>query len=478
MKPSLESILAESLSGDSLKNLGAQTGTAAEETGPVEGLNVITSEQIAQDVVEHMKDERYKDPDYMSETCRAFIEDNQVDHAEMRAQIQEVRAVVGVAMESMEMLSTIASLESVDASALSMANTAMTNISETYGEELPPVLMAEDGVITTASMEGLVDWVKKALGAMKKWITEKFQNMAINQRRAMVTHQTLLDRAEAVQKRIQSMPGDYGIPAKQMRYNPRYVFALYANGAPVPFTKDGLAGAVAEATSIMDFGTKNIYQDSITRSDAIGDAIADILVARDEIAAEEKMRNIFKAVTKPMPIDDYLNSNKLRDREIAGGMTFLDPAKTYRGNYRDAEWIMELVRIVDMNQAMVKFRQVGSIPSTVLDIPQLQDLLEVAGQVLDTPAMTDSGYYDELCSAWQQANQVYGRLMQMVTNMNFPHMNNELWRAMDVGVTAMFMFLEKAYNHTLMLRTPAYRVADGLLYVVEEQMKQYAAVNR
>lgn len=478
MKPSLESILAESLSGTGLKDLSAQTGTAAEETGPVEGLNVITSEQIAQDVIEHMKDERYKDPDYMSESCRAYLEENEVEHAQMRAQIQEVRAVVGVAMESMEMLSTIASMESVDDSAVAMANTAMSNIAQQYNEELPPILVAEDGVITTASMEGLVDWVKKALGGMKKWIVEKFQNMAINQRRSIVNRNTLLERAAAVQKRIQSMPSDYGIPAKQMRYNPRYVFALYANGAPLPFTKDGLGAAVAEATSIMEFGTKNIYQDSITRSDAIGDAIADILVARDEIAAEEKMRNIFKSVTQPMPIDVYLNDNKLREREVAGGMSFQDPAKTYRSNYRDAEWIMELVRIVDMNQAMVKFRQVGSIPSTVYDIPQLMDLLEVAGQVLDTPAMTDTGFYDELCAAWQQANQVYGRLMQMVTNMNFPHMNNELWRAMDVGVTAMFMFLEKAYNHTLMLRTPAYRVADGLLYVVEEQMKQYAAVNR
>lgn len=474
MKSSLESLLSDSLNG-----VTQPVTTTVEDQGPVEGLTLITSEQIASDVVEHMKDERYQDPEYLSESCRDFLEQNELEHAELRGSINEIRDMVGGAMASMEMLSVVASMENIDQSALAAANSAIGNINNQYGVDgVAPVLELSDNTFTTASMEGLVDWVKKAMSGIKKWIVEKFQNMAINQRRASVGRATLLARAEAVQDRIQKLGSDYGIPAKQMRYNPKALFSLYREGAFIPFEPAAMSAAVREAADMMVFANENIYKDAITRSDAIGDVIADVLVARDEIAAEEKLRAIFKTATAPMPIDTYMAQHNVRDREIVGGITFLDPARQYRTNYRDAEWIMEMVRVVDMNQAMLKYRQVGSVPSTVYDIPVLQDILDAVGTILDNPALSDMTFYDELCAAWGQANKVYARLYNMIMSMDFPHMNNELWRALDVGTTGMFMFLDKAYYHTHVLRSPMYRYADALLYVLEEQMKQYVAVNR
>ena len=474
MKSSLESLLSDSLNG-----VTQPVTTTVEDQGPVEGLTLITSEQIASDVVEHMKDERYQDPEYLSESCRDFLEQNELEHAELRGSINEIRDMVGGAMASMEMLSVVASMENIDQSALAAANSAIGNINNQYGVDgVAPVLELSDNTFTTASMEGLVDWVKKAMSSIKKWIVEKFQNMAINQRRASVGRATLLARAEAVQDRIQKLGSDYGIPAKQMRYNPKALFSLYREGAFIPFEPAAMSAAVREAADMMVFANENIYKDAITRSDAIGDVIADVLVARDEIAAEEKLRAIFKTATAPMPIDTYMAQHNVRDREIVGGITFLDPARQYRTNYRDAEWIMEMVRVVDMNQAMLKYRQVGSVPSTVYDIPVLQDILDAVGTILDNPALSDMTFYDELCGAWGQANKVYARLYNMIMSMDFPHMNNELWRALDVGTTGMFMFLDKAYYHTHVLRSPMYRYADALLYVLEEQMKQYVAVNR
>ncbi|MND13075.1 hypothetical protein D3C76_486780 [compost metagenome] len=474
MRASLESLLADSLNG-----VTQPVAANVEPQGPVEGLSIITSEQIAADVVEHMKDERYKDPEYLSETCRDFLEQNELEHADMRGQINEIKEVVGGAIASLEMLATVASMESVDASALSMANTAIGNINEQYGVDgVAPVLELSDNTFTTASMEGLVDWVKKALQGMKKWIVEKFQNMAINQRRSVVNRQSLLERAEAVRKRIDSLGGDYGIPAKQMRYNPRAVFALYREGSVVPFEAQPLQAALAEAGQLMDAANETIYKDAIVRSDAIGDVLASVLVARDGMDAEEKMRKLFKDVTGPLPVEELLRKLNARDREVIGGMTFLDPSRQYRSHYRDAEWIMDLVRLIEMNQTMVKYRQVGSVPSTTYDLPKLSEILEVAGMCLDHNGMTDTTYYDELCQAWGRANDVYGRLYQMVVSMEFPHMNNELWRALDVGCGAMFNFLDKAYSQTLTMRAPMYRFCDALLYIVEEQMKQYVAVNR
>lgn len=474
MKPSLESLLAASLNG-----VTQPVASNNDDQGPVEGLSLITSEQIASDVVEHMKDERYKDPEFLSETCRDFLEQNEMEHAELRSSINEIRDAVGGTMASMEMLATIASMESLDDTALTTANGAISSINSQYGIGADvPVLVSENNVLTTASMEGLVDWVKKGLLAIKKWIVEKFQNMAINQRRSVINRESLLARAEAVRKRLESLGGDYGIPAKQMRYNPKAVFSCYREGAFIPFDPAAMSAAVKEASEMMVFANENLYKDAISRSDAIGDVIADVLVARDEIAAEEKMRGIFKQATQPMPIDTYMAQHNVRDREIVGGITFLDPAKQYRSNYRDAEWIMELVRMVDMNQAMLKYRQVGSVPNNVNDLPVLADILNAVGDILDNPAMSDMTFYNELGQAWGQANKVYGRLYQMVVSMDFPHMNNELWRALDVGCTSMFMFLDKAYYHTHILRSPMYRYADGLLYVLEEQLKAYVAVNR
>lgn len=474
MKASLESLLADSLNG-----VTQPIGPNVVEDGPTEGLSIITSEQIAADVVEHMKDERYQDPDTLSETCRDFLEQNELEHAQLHGAIGEIKEMVGGAIASMEMLATVASMENIDQSTLDMANSAIGNINNQYGVDgIAPILQLSDNSFTTASMEGLVDWVKKALGSIKKWIVEKFQNMAINQRRSMISRATLLDRAEAVQARIQKLGSDYGIPAKQMRYNPKALFSLYRENAFIPFEPAAMTAGVKEASAMMSFANENIYKDAITRSDAIGDVIADVLVARDELAAEEKLRAIFKNVTTPLPIDTFMAQHNVRDREMVGGITFLDPSKQYRTNYRDAEWIMELVRLVDMNQAQLKYRQVGSVPSTVYDIPVLQDILGAVGEILNDPALSDMTFYDELCQAWGQANTVYNKLYTMIMSMEFPHMNNELWRALDVGCTAMFMFLDKAYYHTNVMRSPMYRYCDALLYVVEEQMKAYVAVNR
>lgn len=473
MRASLESILADSLSG--LKDLSAPVVPAGADIGPVEGLTVITADQVAADVLEHMKDERYKDEDNLSQTCRDFLEQNELEHAELRGQISEVREVVGGAMASMEMLATVASMESIDSTALNLANTAISNIASQYSD-VPPVLVAEDGVITTASMEGLIDFVKRTLVAMKKWIAEKFENLAISNRRQIMSRAALVARAEAVQKRLNGLPSDYGIPAKQLRMNPKVLFSFYRDGHPIGFDANSMTAAYAEASEIMKFANENIYKDAVERSGAIGDVIADVLVARDDMAAETKLKELFKKIGTPLAVEGFLAPR--RDREVTGGMTFLDPTRVYRSNYRDAEWIMEVVRQVEMNQVYLKYRQVGQVDQTVKDVPELQVMLDAVMNALDDDGLSNFDFYNELAMAWQDANKVYGRLVQMVQSMEFPHMNNELWRAMDVAVSSMFMFLDKGYYHTLHLRSPAYRFCDALLYILEEQLKAYVAVNR
>lgn len=472
MKSSLESLLEESLSG--LKSLSQQI--TPEQQGPMEGMETITAEQISEDVLAHTKDERYGDLDHQ-QICQDFITQNDAEHSNLQSQISDIQSVVGNVISSMEMLSTITSMESVTSGDLDMANAAVANISNQYDTEAPPELVADGDSISEVSMEGLVDWVKKSLTAMKKWIVEMFQNMAMNQRRAVVSQTALFERANALRKRMSTIPEDYGIPSKQIRYDPAQIFNLYTAGSTVPFEESALATMVGEAIALAEFASAEISKDAVTRSEVMADVVADILVARSDTVAEEKLKAAFEKVITPLPVETFLKERKVRDREISG-LTFKDPALTYRSRYRDATWITNVMDMLEMNQASCTVRRTGAVPSGVLDIATIEMLIEHTGTIIDSQVITNQNHFNELGHAWQEANRVYNRLITMVQTMEFPHMNSELWRALDVAVTAMFQILDKGFNHTSILRVPMFRVASGLLYVAEEQVKAYVAVNR
>lgn len=472
MKTSLESLLEESLSG--LKSLAKQS--PAELVGPEEGMAIMTAEQINEDVIAHVQEERYGEDD-RQQVCQDFIEQNAVEHGRMQSQISEIQEIVGSTISSMEMLSTVASMENVTDGDLDMANTAIANVSSQYGTDVPPALVAEDGAISEVSMEGLIDWVKKSLTAMKKWIVEMFQNMAMNQRRAVVSQTALFERANALRKRMSTIPEDYGIPSKQIRYDPAQIFNLYTAGSVVPFEESALATMVGEAIALAEFASAEISKDAVTRSEVMADVVADILVARSDTVAEEKLKAAFEKVITPLPVEVFLQERKIRDREISG-LTFKDPALTYRSRYRDAAWITSVMDMLQINQASCTVRRTGAVPSGVLDIATIEMLIEHTGTIIDSQVITNQNHFNELGHAWQEANRVYNRLITMVQTMEFPHMNSELWRALDVAVTAMFQILDKGFNHTSILRVPMFRVASGLLYVAEEQVKAYVAVNR
>ncbi|QTH80400.1 hypothetical protein PA10_00202 [Pseudomonas phage pPa_SNUABM_DT01] len=476
MKPSLESLLADSLGEvQAIAAKTAGTGNAGdlEQPGPTESLDLITADQIQAEVTEHLKDERYNDGDILRDVENEFFLANEEEHAAMRKEIAEVREMVGAVSSSMEMLSVIASMENVDSTAVITANTAMANIASQYGEEMPPVLVAEDGAFTTASMEGMVDFVKNILVKMKKWIKEKFENMAVNSRRTNFYRGTLVKRVQALQARLDGLPEDYGIPAKPVRYDPRYLVQMYKDGQAIPFTAAALGAVCGEIISLMEKAVKDVHVDACKRSDAIGEVIAAILVTRDEIAAEEQMKKLFKDITGPWP-----TLGMVKPGSELMGITWGTPGEGYRSRYRDAEWIMELVEMIEINQLPVKVRRSGSYQVNMLDINAMREILDVVVNMMENPVTEDHSYYEELSGSWMEANKVWERLWTMVTTMEFNQMNNELWRAFDIATTAMFNLLDKAYYQIEDLRNPYFRMLSGSLYIMEEQAKAYVAVNR
>lgn len=465
MKPSLESILKESL--------GQLQSLNPEDTSPVETLETLTLEEIQQDSLNHIQQERYNSEDGLRGVIEDYLEKNEEDHARIKADIQEVRETVGTVVSSMEMLSLLASMESIDNTAVVAANAALSNIAHQAGEEAP-VVVAEDGQITDVSMESVVDFVKKALSNLRKWIKEKFQNMALAFRRGTNSRVAIAKRIGAAQARLNSLPSDYGIPAKAVRYSTDFTPLIYRAGAILPFDKKSLAVAAAEAVETLKKGVNEISTTGVKYSTVLGDAIGQAMIARDEFSADQVLRKAFKEASGEWPVQKLVKV----DHELAGGMTFLAPDTNIRINYRDAEWIMELVRFMRTNQARVMYRRSGQGPSQISELPDLQEVLNTVSDILNDPALNDYSYYTEISIAWNEAQKVYERMMTMAMNMHMGHLNNELWRAVDIGTTAMFEILQKSYYQTETFRAPPFRLIHGLLYVVEEQLKAYVAVNR
>ena len=471
MRPSLEAILDESLQG--LRDLSAQTGVATEEPGPMEGLTIITAEQISADVVEHIKDERYNDEENCRQVCEDYLVQNEAEHAAIRRDIAEVSDTVQTLSAAMEMAGVVMSMESLDDCTITTANVAFNNIATQAGDVLPPVLVAEDGKLTTASMEGLGDFLKTLLTRLKKWIKEKFENMTISMRRGAGTIAAMNKRLNAILVRLDGLPADYGIPAKAVKLDGKVTSQLYFDGKQVQFNAAGIKAAGKEVSDLLQAGIAKIHPDAVKRSDKIADSIAGVLAMRDEIAASDALHKLFKEVGEPLPAAKIVKGLK----ETAG-LGFYDGSVGYRSRYRDVEWILELVMLVEAPVVCSRPRLNGVIDNSYQDVDVLRGVAKELGDLLADPLINDYAYYDELCQAWYDASEIYERLWDMVSKVEFSHMSNELWRGFDVAVTAMFTFLDKAYYSIEHLRVPYFRLADGALYVLEEQLKGYVAVNR
>lgn len=470
MKSSLESLLAASLSD--LKDLNEPVTSNTELDSPVESLTVISADQIQQDVLEHMKDERYNDEGAQRQATEEYFERNEQEHAALRGEIAQVQEAVSTVISSMEMLSVLVSMESIDDNTAEMAENAMGAIALQAGEQVPSIEV-EDGKLTTASMEGLTDFIKNAFSKLKKWIKEKFENMAINARRGAVYREVMIKRITALQARMEKMPEDYGIPAKLIRYDASWTSAFSMDNKPVDFTETELKKAFDEAYKLLVYGVDNLAEDAVKRSSAVADVLAGVLVARDSIAAEEQLKGLYKDLTKELPVSKAVENG----REIAG-MTFVDGSMGYRSRYRDVDWIMDLVNLLEPNQLGVKYRRSGRTGGQADDLKRLTAILDVVVDAVEREKTFNYDYYNELTVAWREANECYNKLWSMVVNMEFAHMTNELWRALDIACTSMFTFLDKAYYHTETCRAPYLRLINSTTSVLEEQMKAYVAINR
>lgn len=473
MKPSLESLLHDSL--NNLRDLNA-TPQASADHGPVEDLNLMTADQIREDVIAHTVEEsaEIENGNYES-MIPDLIEQNAAEHLRMREDIAEVRNMVSSVIQSMEMLTCVTSMESIDEGSVQIANTAMGNIAVLTGQDNIPSFVVEDGKLTTTSMESIVDFITDTLRKMKRWIKEKYDNFVISYRRGIRTDQTTRARITALSRRLDSIdPNEHGIPAKQLRYAPEMIGYLYRDGKPIELTQESLSSALKEALEYTSFANKNIATDAVKRSLHLSDNIGKVLMAPDAIEAEKLLKDMFKEVVGKYPAESFLNYGK----EIIGGITYLDPHVVAPRPSRDVEWIAALADNMNLPVGHHRLRKSGTFSSKANTLAELKLALDYVVEAIESEAYNDDSWYNEIAGAWNAAARMHDRMIVMVQSVHLPHLNNELWRALDVACTAMFLYAERSYYQTLYVRAPSFRFIQGLLYLCEEQGKAYAAVNR
>lgn len=466
MKRNLNDILADSLS--SLKDLSLEPSMESLE----EELPLFDSAQMTDDLQVSLSNIEHMDNDSLRDMIQEHLQANEQEHRQMRSDIKEVQYKVQSVIGSMEMLSVL-SMESLDEHGAAAANMALAKLASDAHVEAPMV-ETEYGQITQASMEGVIDFVKTTLASLKNWIKEKMQNIAMSFRRSAGTLAALRKRIDAAYKRLDSLPSDYGIPAKPMRYDPAYIGMLYRNGEFIGYGDRELKAAFDEGAAIVKHANDVVVPDAIVRSTILVDNLTNVLVATDGVKASKDIKDTFIKVSGPWKAGEALQYGK----EVTGGVTYVDESSSYRPRYRDAAYITDLIAILEVSQTTYKERSNGRIDTGANDLTELRSMLDSASAMLENPVVTENNWYYDLGSAWRDAAQMYNRLAALAASMALPHMDNELWRSIDVGVTAMFLFLDKAYAQNLRMRQPMERTVHGMLYLVEEQLKAYAAVNR
>jgi hypothetical protein len=468
MNTLLQSVFQESL--EDLKSLNEQRDILVAGLGPVEAFEAVDPNADKDEIITAIN-QHEADDEELREQMQAYLEAHEGEHQRLEKEMTLMRDTISAATTSMESLRLLTSMEDVDNTTTTLANETVRQVARLVDEDAPE-LVAEDGKFTTVSLESLGDFIKKILTKIRNFIKEKYDNMVMFFRRGSVYKASLQKRIQSARERLNSMPAEYGIPAGMVRYPPKGIAGLGFDKGIVSFEEAPLKAAVKQVIEQFNPSYK-LVEDAIKRSTVIADNLASIMVMRNEVDMEQKLKAMYKEVSTP-----WLTPSLIKFEKEVGGVTYFDGSKGYHSRYRDVAWIMELVDVMSPNYLKFSLRQGINYSSQALELETLHRLLDECSDLFESAPVQDDSYWNELYGAWREASMTWDRLVTMVNSLSFPHISQELWRAIDISATAMFRFLDAAYYETVNMQMPAYRLMDALLFVVEENGKAYAKINR
>jgi hypothetical protein len=396
------------------------------------------------------------------------IEENETAHAVMREDIRTLREQVEAVHGSMEMLSRLATMESIDADTLAMANVNLKHLARRTGLQAPS-LESIDGNV---SMEGLLDFLKAGAEKIKNWFKDLSDKMNLDALRERRNGAAFVARIRRLQAVIDKLPTELGRPVQPCQYKDQYLYGLFEDNTPLKFETAALKASVKRSTDLYRFATGVNSKEHLENIKAISAQMPSLLMSIGDDGGEKATRDMVGKVKVPPSLAKEVTYGK----EVGGGVTYREG--NYRPSIRVASWVQHLVEIAEKDRLPMQFRRSGRITLDYCDISTIEGTLESMAEFLDDVDNMYSSYMGDLIEAYNDAVKSYNKTLGLARSTDHAELTSEVWKAIDLASFVMMESFNVVLRETWGLTLPSSRQIDSLLYVFEEQLLRYVKVNR
>lgn len=406
-----------------------------------------------------------------TDELNGYEEQNAEEHAEMRGELADLRNHMQAVTGSMEMLSHLRSLKHVDQFNLDVAKVTFESLAKRT-ELIVPSLEAVDGHITTASMEGLIDFIKAGAAKVKNWFSEMMDNAHVNSLRNIRSHSMFSARIKRLQDMMNKLPSELGRPVDRIQYRDNFTNSLFEKNNMIPFKQESLIAAMKSAGALAEVGINQNSLEHLANIKVITESITGLLVSTGTDGGEKTTRAMFDKLKPLTAIEKII---KYGD-EMAGGVTFRETV--YRPSLRVASWVMPLVEMLERPRLDWNLRRSGRVSIDILDISTIQAVIDFIIDHLTDYDNRYPNYWSELVEAYNEAVGAYNKTLAVAQQTDHDELTSEVWRAIDIASYGMLQFFNIIVSEAERCVWPSMRLIDGLLYVFEEQVARYVRVNR
>lgn len=400
-----------------------------------------------------------------------FAADSAAANETLREQVRDMQDTLTAVTGSMEMYALMKSMESVDSVTLAFANATLEDLNRCM-EKPAPILELEDGRASSASMEGLLDFIKGGMAKVKNWFKDLFASMEVNGLREQKNWAGVEARINRLFKVLRTIPGEHGKPVGVIQYKDFYTWALFAKNSPLPFDETSLVGAMKLVGDLAMQALDKNTAERLHNVNALSDGLPSLLLSIGDDGGEAATKALLDKIKQPVTLPKLLQYGQ----ELPGGMTFRETP--YKSPVTVASWVQPTVESVARVITANNIRRSGRINPPTLDIPVMEKVLEaVLDYSVNRRNMYDN-YWGGLVEAYNNAVEAYNKTLAIAQQTNHSLITSEVWRAIDIASYVMMETFNNIINENAWAGTPAFRLADSLVYVIEEQLVRYVKVNR
>lgn len=406
-----------------------------------------------------------------ADQLRDYVEENEQAHQVLREDVKDLRNTLEAVTGSMEMLNIISSMETIEPAAIQIANVALESLARQLNM-VTPSLEAIDGKLTQVSQEGLIDFLKATGTKIKNWFGDMFDRMTLSTLRERTTYAHFEARVKRIQGILSKLPQDIGKPIGAIQYKDPYLWGLYADGKPLPFTQSALSGAVKESASLSMMGITANATEHLANIKVINSTLPSLLMSIGDDGGEKATR----AMVEKLKLTTTLPKDLKYGTEQPGGVTYREG--NYRPSVRVASWAQIMVEMVERDRCVAQFRRTGRSGIDMLEPKEMEAILDEIIDHIGARQDRAEGFWGELVESYNDSVAAYNKTLGLAHATDHSELTSEVWKALDLASYVMMQLYDIIIREGYAVGIPAGRVIDSVLYVIEEQLVRYVKVNR